>query len=161
MRYIPGGVPPPPRKAKATMNCRAPVACLVKVSVSCLATVAVPGGEPPQDPPLAHAPWCWVTDFVSCLDTTAVPANPPAPPRRARPLVLGHRFIYLFLKMLIKWRTIKSLVHKKFDFTVDEGKERLNPSRDKNKDMHRKRKMDEKFCVTFLLCDPGWYIRRT
>ena len=32
-----------------------------------------------------------------------------------------------------KWRTIKSLVQKKKnDFTVDEGKERLNPSREKN-----------------------------
>ena len=34
-------------------------------------------------------------------------------------------------KMPNKWRTIKSL-YTKFDFTVDEGKERLNPSRDKN-----------------------------
>ena len=46
-----------------------------------------------------------------------------------------------------KWRTSKSLVHK-FDFTVDEGKERLNPSREKNKGMQRRRKVDEKFCVT-------------
>ena len=30
-----------------------------------------------------------------------------------------------------EWRTIKSLVHKKFDLTVDEGKEWLNPSREK------------------------------
>ena len=31
------------------------------------------------------------------------------------------------------WRTIKSLVHKipRFDFTVNEGKEWLNPSREK------------------------------
>ena len=34
-------------------------------------------------------------------------------------------------KMPNKWRTINSLVQK-FDFTVDEGKERLNPFRDKN-----------------------------
>ena len=27
--------------------------------------------------------------------------------------------------------------------------------------MHRRRKVDEKSCVTFLLCDPGWYIQRT
>ena len=31
----------------------------------------------------------------------------------------------------------------KFDFTVDKGKER------------------PKSCVTFLLCDPGWYVQRT
>ena len=36
-----------------------------------------------------------------------------------------------------------------FDFTVDEGKEqRLNPSREKNKGTHRRRKVDEKSCVT-------------
>ena len=45
-------------------------------------------------------------------------------------------------------RTILSLVHKKFDFTVDEGKERLNPSREKNEGTHRRRKVDEKSCVT-------------
>ena len=45
-----------------------------------------------------------------------------------------------------KWRTIKSLY--KFDFTVDEGKERLNPFREKNKGTHRRRKVDEKSCVT-------------
>ena len=38
---------------------------------------------------------------------------------------------------------------------VDEGKERLNPSREKNKGKHRRRKMNEKSCVTFLLWDPG------
>ena len=38
------------------------------------------------------------------------------------------------IKMSNGWRTIKSLVHKipKFDFTLDEGKEWLNPSREKN-----------------------------
>ena len=47
-------------------------------------------------------------------------------------------FLTIKLKNKIKmpngWRTIKSLVHKiaKFDFTVDEGKEWLNPSREKN-----------------------------
>ena len=53
---------------------------------------------------------------------------------------------------------MKSLVHKipKFDFTIDEGKERLNPSREKNEGMRRRRKADEKSCMTFL-CDPGWY----
>ena len=36
----------------------------------------------------------------------------------------------------------------KFGFTIDEGKERLNPSREKNKGMHRRRKVGEKSCVT-------------
>ena len=49
----------------------------------------------------------------------------------------------------------------KFDFTVDEEKERLNPSREKNYGTHRRKKVDEKSCATFLLCDPGWYIQRT
>ena len=42
-----------------------------------------------------------------------------------------------------------------------EGKERLNPSREKNEGTHRRKKMDENSCVTFLLCDPGWYVQRT
>ena len=50
-----------------------------------------------------------------------------------------------------KWRTTESLVTK-FDFTVDEGKERLDPSREKNKSMYRRKKVDEKSCVTFPLC---------
>ena len=33
-------------------------------------------------------------------------------------------------------------------------------SGEKNKGMYRRRKVDEKSCVTFLLCDPGWYIQR-
>ena len=49
----------------------------------------------------------------------------------------------------------------KIRLTVDEGKERLHPSREKNKEMHRRRKVDDKSCVAFLLCDPGWYIQRT
>ena len=49
----------------------------------------------------------------------------------------------------------------KFDFAVDEGTERLmKPSREKNKGMYRRRKVDEKSCVTFLLCDPGWYVHK-
>ena len=36
-----------------------------------------------------------------------------------------------------------------FDFKVDEGKERLNPSRDKDEGKHRIRKV-EKFCAAFL-----------
>ena len=49
------------------------------------------------------------------------------------------------IKMPNEWRTINSLVHKiakLFDFTVDEGKEWLNPSRDKNQGTHRRRKVD-------------------
>ena len=47
------------------------------------------------------------------------------------------------------------------DFTVDEGNKWLNPSREKNLGTHRRKKVDEKFCVTFLLCDPGWYVQQT
>ena len=49
----------------------------------------------------------------------------------------------------------------KFDFTVDEGNKWVNPSREKNKGTHRRKKVDEKSCVTFLLCDPGWNVQRT
>ena len=48
----------------------------------------------------------------------------------------------------------------KIDFTVDEGKRRLNPSRDENHGKHRKRKV-EKSCATFLLCDPGWCVYKS
>ena len=59
------------------------------------------------------------------------------------------------------WRTIKSLVHKN-SITVDEGKESLNPSREKNEGTHRRKKvLDEKSWVTFLLCDPAWYVQLT
>ena len=34
------------------------------------------------------------------------------------------------------------IITQKFDFTVDEGKEWLNPSRDKNQGTHRRRKVD-------------------
>ena len=68
--------------------------------------------------------------------------------------------IKIKIKMPNKWRTIiKSLVHKiRFHGIIDEGKERLNPSREKNKGTHRRRKVDEKSCVTFLLCNAGWYM---
>ena len=49
------------------------------------------------------------------------------------------------------WRTIKSSIYKKIDFTLEGGKERLNPSREKNEGKHRRRKVDQKSCVTFLL----------
>ena len=41
----------------------------------------------------------------------------------------------------------------KFDLTIDEGEGWLNPSRDKNEGKLRRRKVDEKSCVTFLLCE--------
>ena len=44
------------------------------------------------------------------------------------------------------------VLYTKFDFTVDEGKERRNPSREKNKGTHHRNKVDEKSCVTFLAC---------
>ena len=47
-----------------------------------------------------------------------------------------------------------------FDLTVDEGKGRMNPSRDKNQGKHRRGKV-EKCCVTFLLCDPGWCVHKS
>ena len=45
--------------------------------------------------------------------------------------------------------------------TPDEGKGRLNPSRDKSQGKHRRRKVGEKSCATFLLCDPGWYVHKS
>ena len=48
----------------------------------------------------------------------------------------------------------------KFDRTVDERKGRLNPSRDKNEDKHRRKKV-EKSCLTFLLCGPGWCVHKS
>ena len=53
------------------------------------------------------------------------------------------------------------VIIQKIDFTVDEGKEWLNPTREKNQGTHRRREVGEKSCVTFLLCDPGWYVQRT
>ena len=51
------------------------------------------------------------------------------------------------------------MIHK-FDFTIDEGKGRLKPSRGKNEGKHRRRKV-EKSCVTVLLCDPGWCVHKS
>ena len=84
------------------MNGRAPVVCLVTVPVSCLDTAAMPGEKPPPDPPLRAPVVCLATVPVSCLETAAglvfghgsraERGNPPGPPPRARPLVLGHSF---------------------------------------------------------------------
>ena len=46
----------------------------------------------------------------------------------------------------------------KFDFTVDEGKGRLNPFRDTHYRKHRSRRKVEKSCVTFRLFHPGWCV---
>ena len=48
----------------------------------------------------------------------------------------------------------------KFDFTVDEGKGRLNISREKSLGKHRSRRKVEISCMTFLLCDPGWCVHK-
>ena len=49
----------------------------------------------------------------------------------------------------------------KFDFTVDEGKERLNPSREKKLRQAPQKEGGEILCgVTFLLGDPGWYVHK-
>ena len=101
----------PPRKAKATMNCRAPVACLVTVPRS-RAWTQQPcrgGGPPPGPPPsstgclLSHS-----TCLVLGHSSRAGGGEPPQDPRpRARPLVLGHRCIYLFLtKSALSFATV-------------------------------------------------------
>ena len=75
-----------------------------------------------------------------------------------RDVILLLLFIYLFIIYLFIWdfslqkKCLKSgerLIrgYTKFDFTVDERKGRLNPSRDKNYGKHRRRKA-EKFRVT-------------
>ena len=43
-------LPSPPRKAKATMNCRASVVCLITVPVLCLNTAADRLSSPPKAP---------------------------------------------------------------------------------------------------------------
>ena len=45
---------------------------------------------------------------------------------------------------VIKYSIFRTLLllYKQFDFTVDEGKEWLNPSRDKNQGTRRRRKVD-------------------
>ena len=48
-------------------------------------------------------------------------------------------------------------MYPKSDFTVDEGKERLDPSR--NKKIRQACTAEES--VTFLLCDPGWCVHKS
>ena len=63
-------------------------------------------------------------------------------------------------KIKIKCPTSGERLNRKYkreDFTVDDGKERLNSSREKNSGKHRRRKV-EKSRVTFLLGDPDWYV---
>ena len=57
-----------------------------------------------------------------------------------------------------KWRRIISCVAK-VDFTVDEGKGRLNPSREKKDGKQRRRKVEKSY-VNFLLCDPSWCVHK-
>ena len=53
-----------------------------------------------------------------------------------------------------KWRIVIIVRgHTKFGFTVDQGKGRLNPSRDKSSGKHRRRKVGGE-----ILCDPGWCV---
>ena len=47
----------------------------------------------------------------------------------------------------------------KFDLMADEGKERLNPSREKNLGKHRERKVDEKSCDLAPVW-PRWYVHK-
>ena len=95
VRYIRGGVAtPPPRKAQATMNCRAPVVCLVTVPVSCLDTVAVLGGETPRTPPsstgclLSHS-----TCIVFGHSNRAGGGDPSGTPPSSTPLGAGSQIL--------------------------------------------------------------------
>ena len=55
-----------------------------------------------------------------------------------------------------KWRTIISWVlHTTVDFTVDEGKGRLNSSRDKKLRQAPQKEGGE------ILCDPGWCVHKS
>ena len=65
-----------------------------------------------------------------------------------------------FSSQKTKTKNAQQVENDKFDFTVDEGKEQLNPSREKNYGKHRRRKVDEKSFVTFLLRDPDWYVHK-
>ena len=62
------------------------------------------------------------------------------------------------IKMPNGWRTIKSLVHK-IRLHGRRGKGMAESfSREKVRQKHRRKKVDGKSCVTFFLCDPGWYV---
>ena len=61
---------------------------------------------------------------------------------------------------LNKWRTIKSLVHK-IRLNGRRGKGTTESFSRENQGVHRSRKVDEQSYVTFLVCDPCWYIQRT
>ena len=70
-------------------------------------------------------------------------------------------FLTKYMKKSKKKNHGQQVENKKIDITVNKGKGRLNPSRDKTQGKHRRKKVDEKSCVTFLLCDPGWCGRAT
>ena len=76
--------------------------------------------------------------------------------------VIINLFFYVLIKIPNEWRTIKSLVHKIRLLHGRRRKERAESfSREKLRHADRRRKVDETSCVTFLLCDPGWYAQRT
>ena len=58
-----------------------------------------------------------------------------------------------------KERTIISLVHK-IRLHVRRGKGTAESFSRENYGKHRRTKVGEKSCVTFLLCDPGWYVHK-
>ena len=98
----------PRRKAKATMNCRAPVVCLVLCTCLVLrhnsrSGRGTPPRTPPPDPPpsstgclLSHSTCLVLGHSSRSRARTQQPCRgggtPPGHPPRAHPLVLGHRF---------------------------------------------------------------------
>ena len=58
-----------------------------------------------------------------------------------------------------KWRTIISWVHK-IRLHCRRGKGKAESCSREKLDKHHRRKVNEKSCVTFLLCDPGWYVHK-
>ena len=65
------------------------------------------------------------------------------------------------IKMPNGWRTINSLVHK-IRLHGRRGKGMAESfSRQKSRHAPQKEGGLKKSCVTFLLCDPGWYVQRT
>lgn len=58
-----------------------------------------------------------------------------------------------------------SVFKRQLNFTVDEGKGRLNPSRDKRLRQAAQKKSGAKYykprCVNLFMCDPGRYVKHT
>ena len=77
-------------------------------------------------------------------------------------LAVCFRYVYVSMWMIHPKRLL-CRGYTKFDLTVNEGEERLNPSRDeKLQDKPRRKKAEKKkeknSVVTFLLCDPVWCV---